>query len=72
MKKENKLDETSKDEIRIGGLVKYLWKSKYKFLLPMFLTGAISSAIMLCIPRYYKVKVMLVPEYSTGDRKSVV
>lgn len=71
MKKENKLDETSKDEIRIGGLVKYLWKSKYKFLLPMFLTGAISSAIMLCIPRYYKVKVMLVPEYSTGSSASL-
>lgn len=71
MKKENKLDETSKDKIRIGGLVKYLWKSKYKFLLPMFLTGAISSAIMLCIPRYYKVKVMLVPEYSTGSSASL-
>lgn len=71
MKKENKLDETSKDKIRIGGLVKYLWKSKYKFLLTMFLTGAISSAIMLCIPRYYKVKVMLVPEYSTGSSASL-
>ena len=71
MKHENQLEVVFNDKIRLDVLIKFLWKSKMKFILPMFLTAAISSAIMLCIPRYYNVKVMLAPEYSSGSSGSL-
>ncbi len=67
MKQANQLEVVFKDKIRLDVLVKFIWRSKTKFILPMFLTAIISSAIMLCIPRYYNVKVMLAPEYSSGS-----
>lgn len=71
MKENSKLNEILIDKIRLDILVKFIWKSKKKFILPMFLTAVLSSAIMLCIPRYYNVKVMLAPEYSNGSSGSL-
>ena len=71
MKQANQLEVVFKDKIRLDILVKFIWQCKTKFILPMFLTAAISSAIMLCIPRYYNVKVMLAPEYSSGSSGSL-
>jgi hypothetical protein len=67
MKAESQLDVVFKDKIRLDTLIKFIWKKKFYYILPMLLTAVISSGIMLCIPRYYNVKVMLVPEYSSGS-----
>ena len=52
-----------KNEIRlylILGIIKDNWK---RYITVMFITGVISSLLIICVPRYYVVRVMLAPEY---------
>lgn len=52
-----------KNEIRLDlilGIIKDNWK---RYITVMFITGIISSLLIICVPRYYVVRVMLAPEY---------
>lgn len=52
------------ERISINAIFGCIWRNKWKYVLPLLLTGAFVSWIALSIPRYYKVTVMLAPEYS--------
>lgn len=52
-----------KNEIRLD-LILRIFKDNWKrYIAVMFITGVISSLLIICVPRYYVVKVMLAPEY---------
>jgi len=52
--------------LRLDVIWKTIWENKLKICLVCFVVGIIACLIALSIPRYYKVKVMLAPEYNTG------
>ncbi len=57
------------EKISINAVFSCIWRNKWKYILPLVCTAAFVSWIALSIPRYYKVTVMLAPEYnvpSTG------
>ena len=66
METTNTLNAALKDKIRLDLIVRTIYQCRKKYILPLTLTIVISSAIMLCIPRYYQVQVMLAPEYTNG------
>ncbi len=66
METTNSLNAALKDKIRLDLIFRTISRCRKKYILPLTLTAVISSAIMLCIPRYYQVQVMLAPEYSNG------
>ena len=66
METTNSLNAALKDKIRLDLIFRTVSRCRKKYILPLTLTAVISSAIMLCIPRYYQVQVMLAPEYSNG------
>lgn len=61
---ENKQSIVGK-EIRLDLIFQTIWSNRKKYLLPLFLTGLISSGLALSVPRYYTVEVKLAPEYSS-------
>ena len=67
MKKETTMKAAFKREIRLDLIFKTIWKCKWRYILPLVLTFALTAGIMLSIPRYYQVRVMLAPEYSNGS-----
>lgn len=67
MEKESQLTNVFKDKVRLDILVRIIWQNRKKYILPISLTMVLSSAVMLCIPRYYRVQVMLAPEYSNNS-----
>lgn len=54
-----------KKELRLDLLFRVMWKNKYRYIVPLLVSGVLASALALCVPRYYTVKVTLAPEYST-------
>ena len=52
------------EKISINAIFGCIWRNKWKYILPLLLTGALVAWLALCIPRYYKVTVMLAPEYN--------
>ena len=56
-----------KNKIRLDIIFKTLVQNWKKFIVPLSATVVISSALALCIPRYYTVKVMLAPEFDNGS-----
>ncbi|MGM9694423.1 MAG: chain-length determining protein [Alloprevotella sp.] len=56
----------TKREIRLDILFGSLWRNKKKYVLPLVITFVVSSLLVVCIPRYYTVKVTLAPEASIG------
>lgn len=52
------------EKISINAVFACIWRNKWKYVLPLVLTGAVVSWLALSIPRYYKVTVMLAPEYN--------
>lgn len=52
------------EKISISAIFSCIWRNKRKYILPLLLTAAFASWIALSIPRYYKVTVMLAPEYN--------
>ena len=54
-----------KKELRLDLLFQVMWKNKRGYIIPILVAGIIASALALCVPRYYSVKVTLAPEYST-------
>ncbi|MBQ7635158.1 MAG: chain-length determining protein [Bacteroidaceae bacterium] len=52
------------EKISINAIFGCIWHNKWKYILPLVITGAVVSWLALCIPRYYKVTVMLAPEYN--------
>ena len=52
------------EKISINAVLACIWRNKWKYVLPLVLTGAVVSWLALSIPRYYKVTVMLAPEYN--------
>lgn len=71
MEKDNQLTSVFKDKVRLDILVRIIWQHRKKYILPILLTFVLASALMLCIPRYYKVQVMLAPEYSNNSGSSL-
>ena len=63
---DKKLEPVLKDKIRLDIIFLTIVKNWKKFIIPVVATGIISSLLVLCIPRYYTVKVMLAPEYDNG------
>ena len=53
-----------KNEIRFDLILKLVKENIRKFIIVMFAAAAISSALILCVPRYYVASAMLVPEFS--------
>ena len=66
MVKEKMLEPVFKDKIRLDIIFNTIVENKRKFFLPVFLTAVLTAIISLCIPRYYKVQVLLAPEYSNA------
>ena len=66
MESTNMLNASLNGKIRLDLIVRTIYQCRKKYILPLTLTFVISSAIMLCIPRYYQVQVMLAPEYTNG------
>ena len=66
METTNSLNAALKDKIRLDLIFRTVSRCRKKYILPLTLTAVISSAIMLCIPRYYQVQVKLAPEYTNG------
>lgn len=59
----NEMEPILKNEIRLDLIFKIL-KDKWKrYIAVMFITGVVSSLLIICVPRYYVVNVMLAPEY---------
>ena len=56
----------TKKEIRLDLLFGSLWRNKKKYVLPLVITFVVTSLLVVCIPRYYTVKVTLAPEASIG------
>jgi len=52
------------EKISINTVFACIWRNKWKYILPLICTAAFVSWIALSIPRYYKVTVMLAPEYN--------
>jgi len=52
--------------LRLDVIWKTIWENKFKIGLVCLIVGIIACLIALSIPRYYKVKVMLAPEYNNG------
>lgn len=62
----NTLQASFGGKIRLDVIVATLYRNRKKYILPISLTIVLTSAIMLCIPRYYQVQVKLAPEYTNG------
>ena len=62
----NTLQASFGGKIRLDVIVSTLFRHRRKYILPLTLTIVLTSAIMLCIPRYYQVQVKLAPEYTNG------
>ena len=58
-----------KKEIRLDVIFSSLWQHWRTYLVPLAVTFVLSSALILCVPRYYEVEVMLAPESSEGGSK---
>lgn len=56
-----------KDKIRVDIIFHVIIKNWRKYILPVFLTALITALLSLCIPRYYRVQVLLAPEYSNSS-----
>lgn len=54
-----------KKELRLDLLFRVMWKNKRKYIIPVLAAGVVASALALCVPRFYTVKVKLAPEYTT-------
>ena len=52
-----------KNEIRLDLILRILVDNWKRYIAVMFVTGVISSLLIISVPRYYVVKVMLAPEY---------
>lgn len=52
-----------KNEIRLDLLFRLAIKNWKGFLVTMLATGIVTALLIVCVPRYYVVGVMLVPEY---------
>lgn len=62
------------EKISINAIFSCIWRNKAKYILPLLITGALVSWLALSVPRYYKVTVMLAPEYnlpSAGGLSSI-
>lgn len=66
METKSTLNEAFSGRIRLDLIYRTIVSCRKKYILPLLLTAVISSAVLLCIPRYYQVQVMLAPEYSNG------
>lgn len=55
-----------KEKIRLDIIYKVIILNWRTYIVPLLATVVISSLLVLCIPRYYKVNVMLAPEYTSG------
>lgn len=66
MKTQSTMKAAFKGKVRLELIFRTIAGNKRKYILPLALTFVLSSAVMLCIPRYYQVTVMLAPEYSNG------
>ena len=65
---EKPVEETTpivSEKISINAIFSCIWRNKWKYVLPLLITGALVSWLALSIPRYYRVTVMLAPEYTT-------
>ncbi len=60
------MEPVVKNEIRIDLVYKLIVKNWKRYIGVMFLTAAVTSFVVLCIPRYYSVRVLLAPEYSNS------
>lgn len=58
-----------KNEIRLDLILRILKDNWKKYIAVMFITGVISSLLIICVPRYYVVRVMLAPEY--GEKNPI-
>lgn len=54
------------EKVRLDLIFQTIIRCRRKYIMPLLLTFVLSSVFMLCVPRYYKVTVMLAPEYSNG------
>ncbi|MBR1838261.1 MAG: chain-length determining protein [Bacteroidaceae bacterium] len=52
------------EKISINTIFSCIWRNKWKYIIPLIGTAALVSWLALSIPRYYKVTVMLAPEYN--------
>lgn len=59
----NDMEPILKNEIRLDLIFKILKENWKKYIAVMFITGVISSLLIICVPRYYVVRVTLAPEY---------
>ena len=59
----DEMEPILKNEIRLDLILKILKDNWKKYIAVMFVTGVISSLLIICVPRYYVVRVMLAPEY---------
>lgn len=55
-----------KNEIRLDVIFQIIWSHRRTFILPVVVTGILTAALSLCIPRYYVSTVRLAPEYSSS------
>ncbi len=63
---EKEMQSILKKELRLDLLFRVIIKNKKKYIVPLLVAGIVASALALCVPRYYKVKVTLAPEYSSS------
>lgn len=55
-----------KNEIRIDLIYKLVVRNWKRYISVMLLAAVVSAFVVLCIPRYYSVRVLLAPEYNSG------
>lgn len=53
-----------KNEIKLDIIFKILYRNKKKYIPLLAIAAILSSALILCVPRYYTSSVMLAPEYN--------
>lgn len=55
-----------KEKIRLDIIFQVIVSNWKKYILPILITSVVTALLSLCIPRYYRVQVLLAPEYSEG------
>ena len=60
--------KSSSTSVDYGKVSKLIWKRKWLFLIVVILTAALSSLIILQVPRYYESTVVLAPETDSGNK----
>lgn len=56
-----------KEKIRLDIIYKIVTQNWKKYIIPIIATSILTALLSLCIPRYYKVQVLLAPEYAEGS-----